>query len=285
MNEMTLRDGRTLAWHDFGDAAGRPVLFFPGSSSSGLAGRGVDASARAAGIRLLSIDRAGLGHSDPAPARLLVDVPDDIAELLDRQGLDRVGVLGHSAGGATALAVTYRLPDRVTTTVIGAGSGPYAEEWFRAEAEIPGMSRTFYGLARHAPRIFGAVLRSSTPRTAKSIDRTLGMISRGESPDAVYARTHPDETRAALEAVADGFRQGSHGPTEDARLVCLPWGFRVEDVHGHVEWWHGLQDGNVRPAAGRAITSRLPDVTAHFVDGGHYALLDGTHPIWESLPA
>ncbi|WP_422936374.1 alpha/beta fold hydrolase [Sinomonas sp. P47F7] len=283
MNKITLQDGRILAWHEFGEAAGQPCLFFPGSSSSGLAGRGLDASAKAAGIRLLAIDRPGLGHSDPAPTRTLADVPDDIRELLDEQGIQRVGVLAHSAGGATALALNYRLPERVTATVIGAGSGPYSEEWFRAEAEIPGMSRAFYGLALRAPRVFGAVLQSSTPRTAKAIDRTLGLIARGDSPDSVYARTHPDETRAALEAVADGFRQGSRGPTDDARLICRPWGFRVEDVTGHVEWWHGEQDANVRPAAGRAITSRLPDVTAHFVDGGHFALLDGSHPIWDAL--
>lgn len=283
MNEVTLADGRILAWHGFGDADGLPVLFFPGSSSSGLAGRALDAAAAEAGIRLIAIDRPGLGHSDPAPARALVDVPDDIAELLDALALERAGVMGHSAGGATALAVAHRIPERVTATVIGAGSGPYAEEWFRAEAEIPGMSRVFYGLARRAPRLFGAVLQNGTPRAAGSIDRTLGMISRGDSPDAVYARTHPEDARAALEAVADGFRQGSRGPTDDARLICLPWGFRVEDVRGHVEWWHGLQDGNVRPAAGRAITSRLPDVTTHFVDGGHYTLFDGAHPIWDAF--
>lgn len=282
-SQIVLSDGRLLAWHEFGDGAGLPCLFFPGSSSSGLAGRGLDISAKAAGIRLLAIDRPGLGHSDPAPARRLSEVPDDIVELLDQLDLDRVGVLGHSAGGATALAVTYRLPERVTATVVGAGSGPYSEEWFRAEAEIPSQSRAFYGLALRAPWIFGAVLRGSTPRTAKAIELTLGLISRGESPDAVYARTHPDDTRAALEAVADGFRLGSRGPTDDARLICLPWGFRVQDVAGHVHWWHGAQDANVRPAAGHAITSRLPNVTTHVVTGGHYALFDDTHPIWDPL--
>lgn len=283
MSAVTLQDGRVLAWYEFGDADGVPCLFFPGSSSSGLAGSGLHASAKASGVRLLAVDRPGLGHSDPAQARRLADVPQDIRELLDALGIERVGVLAHSAGGATALAVTHLLRDRVTATVIGAGSGPYSEEWFRAEAEISGMSRAFYGLALRAPGVFGAVLRSSTPRTAKAIDRTLAMISRGGSPDAMYARRHPAETRAALEAVADGFRQGSRGPTDDARLICLPWGFRVEDVTGHVEWWHGEQDRNVRPAAGRAIIARLPDVTAHFVDGGHYALFDGTHPIWDAL--
>ena len=74
MNAIRLRDGRVLAWHEFGDGAGVPCLLFPGSSSSGLAGRALDASAVRAGVRLLAIDRPGLGHSDPAPKRRLVDV-------------------------------------------------------------------------------------------------------------------------------------------------------------------------------------------------------------------
>jgi pimeloyl-ACP methyl ester carboxylesterase len=115
-------------------------------------------------------------------------------------------------------------------------------------------------------------MQSSTPRTATAIDRTLGLISRGASADAAFARTHADATRTALAAVADGFRQGSRGPTDDARLVCRPWGFRPEDVQAPIEWWHGEQDGNVRPAAGRAVVARLPHVTGHFVDGGHYLL-------------
>jgi pimeloyl-ACP methyl ester carboxylesterase len=283
MNEITLRDGRQLAWHEFGDVAGAPCLFFPGSSSSGIAGAGLDASARAAGIRLLAIDRAGLGHSSPAPERSLAAVPDDVRELLDQLRMDRVGLVGHSAGGPTVLAVAHRLPERVTAAVIGAGSGPYSEEWFRAEADIPRMTRAFYGLARRRPRIFGAMLRMGTPRSAKAIDRMLGMISRGDSPDAVFARAHPAETRSAMEAVADGFRQGSAGPTDDARLICMPWGFAVEEVPVRVEWWHGQQDRTVSPAAGRAVTSRLPDAATHLVPGGHSALFEQADQIWAPL--
>jgi pimeloyl-ACP methyl ester carboxylesterase len=281
--QIVLTGGRRLGWYEFGDGSGAPCLFLPGSSSSGIAGRALDAPATAAGIRLISIDRPGLGRSDRAPARRLVDWPDDIAELLDQVSIDRAGVLGHSAGGAFALAVADRLADRVSATIVCAGSGPYSERWFRDEAHQTPMSRVFYGLALHAPRLFGAVLSSGTPRTAKGIDRTVGLMSRGTSPDVVFARTHPEETRASLEAVADGFRQGREGPTDDARLICSPWGFELEDVHASVEWWHGAQDGTVKPEAGEAITSRLPHATMHLVDGGHTLLFERAQEILQPV--
>jgi pimeloyl-ACP methyl ester carboxylesterase len=277
--QTVLTDGRTLAWHEFGDPDGRPVLFLPGSSSSGLAGRALDDAARDAGIRLIALDRPGLGRSDLAPARRLADWPADVAELLDGLHLDRVALLGHSAGGAFALAVAHELPERVSATVVCAGSGPYSEGWFRDAAEMSRTSRFYYGLALRAPRMFGAIMQSGTPRTAAGIDRTLALIARGASPDAEFARTNPDRMRAALEATADGFRHGPAGTTTEARMICSPWGFAVADVRTPVDWWHGEQDANVKPAAGRAMVARLPHAAPHFVPGGHSLLFAQTAPL------
>lgn len=290
MNEPTpraivLADGRTLSRYEFGDPDGSPVLFLPGSASSGLAGRALDAAAQDAGIRLISLDRPGLGHSDRAGGRKLVDWPDDVAQLLDSLDLEGVALLGHSAGGAFALAVAHRLRFSVTATVIFAGSGPYAEDWFRSAAHMSRTSRTYYSLAARSPRMFGAMLKSGTPTSANGVERTLSLISRGSSPDAEYARTNPDETRAALEATVDGLRQGVDGATDEARMISGAWGFAVEDVTAHIEWWHGEQDSNVNPAAGRAMVERLPDATGHFVPGGHSLLFAQAPEVLASLRA
>jgi pimeloyl-ACP methyl ester carboxylesterase len=269
---MTLHDGRNLSWHEYGDPTGRPCLFLPGVATSGRAGIALDVAALANGIRLISVDRPGLGHSDPAPKRQLVDWVGDVEQLADHLRLDRFGVIGHSAGGAYALAVAHRLADRVCHTVVGAGSAPYSEDWSRADGMMSRMSRLYYGLALRAPRLFGALHLLSSPRSAKAVDRFMALATRGESPDAHFARSYPDETRASLEALADGCRQGSAGPTDDVVVMCRPWGFDLRDVTGPVEWWHGEQDDNVRPQIGREITSRLPHVSINFVEGGHYVL-------------
>jgi pimeloyl-ACP methyl ester carboxylesterase len=268
----TLSDGRTLSWYEYGDRGGSPCLFLPGTATSGRAGAALDAAATAGGVRLISVDRPGLGHSDPAPARRLIDWVGDIQQLVDHEGLDRFGLLGHSAGGAYALAVAERLGDRVSRTVVGAGSAPYSEDWTRTDGMVSKVSRFYYGLAVRAPRLFGALYLLSAPRSAKAVDRLMAMTTRGESPNAQFARAYPDQTRASLEALADGCRQGAAGLTNDIVTLCRPWGFDLRDVAGPVEWWHGEQDTNVSPQSGREITSRLPEVTTHFVHGGHYVL-------------
>lgn len=54
------------------------------------------------------------------------------------------------------------------------------------------MTRFYYWTAVRAPLLFGALLKTSTPRTDKGIDRMMNLISRGESEDAQFARSHPD---------------------------------------------------------------------------------------------
>jgi pimeloyl-ACP methyl ester carboxylesterase len=269
---MVLDDGRNLSWYEHGDRSGRPCVFLPGSATSGHAGAALHAAAAGCGIRVISVDRPGLGRSDPVPERPLADWASDVEQLADHLALERFGLIGHSAGGAYALAVARRLSGRVTCTVVGAGSPPYSESWTRADGVVPRMSRFYNGLAVHAPRLFGALYLLSAPRSAKAVDRLTALAARGGSPDAEFAREHPDETRTAMEALGDGCRQGSSGPTSDIATLCRPWGFDLREVAGPVEWWHGEQDTKVSPRSGREITSRLPRVTRHFVDGGHYVL-------------
>jgi pimeloyl-ACP methyl ester carboxylesterase len=280
-----LADGRALSWYEFGDPAGSPCLFLPGTATSGLAGAALTSAATAAGIRLICADRPGLGHSDPVPQRPLRDWADDVEQLIDRLGLEAVGVLGHSAGGAYALAVSRALANRVTLTVVGAGSPPYDEAWLQATGLVSRTSRLYYGLARRAPRLFGTLHMISTPRSPKAVNRIAGVITRGSSSDAQYARTHADETRASLEALADGCRQGSGGPTADVRSICQPWGFQLHEVTGQVQWWHGEQDPNISAALGREAVSRLPHVEPHFVAGGHYVLFAHAGDVMTSLKA
>ncbi|MGW4123197.1 alpha/beta fold hydrolase [Nocardia sp. NPDC004711] len=269
---MVLADGRNLSWYEHGDRSGSPCVFLPGSATSGHAGVALDAVATAGGIRMISVDRPGLGHSDPAPRRRLIDWAGDVEQLVDHLALERFGLLGHSAGGAYALAVASRFPDRVTCTVVGAGSPPYSEDWTRAEGVVSRMSRFYNGMAVHTPRLYGALSALSAPRSAEAVDRLMALVARGSSPDAEFARKYPDQTRAAMEALGDGYRQGSAGPTDDLAMLCRPWGFDLGEVTGPVEWWHGEQDTTVSPRSGREITSRLPHATTHFVDGGHYAM-------------
>src|SRR5206468_3620647 len=121
---IRLEDGRHLAWYEAGDPRGMPCLYSPGTPVSGLGGLVYDRPARRAGLRLISVDRPGYGHSDFLPKRRLLDYPSDIEALAEHLRLERFASVGESGGAAFALALARTIPGLLTTTTVLSGMGP-----------------------------------------------------------------------------------------------------------------------------------------------------------------
>ena len=112
--------GITTNYHDVGD--GFPALFIHGS------GPGVSAWANwrlvmpvlSERLRLIAPDMAGFGFSE-RPAGIKYDLETWVAQaigLLDALGLEQADVVGNSFGGALALAMAIRHPQRVRRLVL-----------------------------------------------------------------------------------------------------------------------------------------------------------------------
>ena len=98
-----LADGRKVGFLESGAPDGTPVLFFHGFGTTRVICP-PDGPARERGIRLIALDRPGIGLSESLPGRRLLDWPADVAELADRLELDRFSIIGWSGGGPYALA-------------------------------------------------------------------------------------------------------------------------------------------------------------------------------------
>ncbi|MFC6730555.1 alpha/beta fold hydrolase, partial [Natronoarchaeum mannanilyticum] len=72
----TAADGRTIAYREYGDPDGAPVLFHHGTPGSRILPAAFHEIAREASIQLLAPDRPGQGRSDPAPDADVLDWAD-----------------------------------------------------------------------------------------------------------------------------------------------------------------------------------------------------------------
>lgn len=259
-HESTLHlcDGRTLGYTIYGKPTGSPLLYFGSSRlEAGILAR----SAELAGIRLIGIDRPGMGRSAFQENRRLLDWPADVIEVADHLQLDRFAVVGTSGGGPYALACAYAIPDRLTACGIISGVGPIRVRFYQ---RLPWllipmmwvMSRFF----RNEEQARSSLMRFT--RSWPEPDR-----------NSLLAPSIRDLWATSL---AEAFRQGARGLTYDTLLAeGRPWGFKLEDIaFPRVYLWHGEQDQDVPIAMGRAVADQLASCKATFYpEEGHLSVI------------
>src|SRR5512147_1031413 len=96
---LTLKDGRTLGYAEFGEPTGTPVIGFHGMPGSRLMMQTLEKAAQINSVRLIAPDRPGYGLSQANPHGTLLGYVDDVVQLVDALQLDRFAVLGVSGGG------------------------------------------------------------------------------------------------------------------------------------------------------------------------------------------
>ena len=91
--KLALSDGRELGYAEYGTPTGTPVIFLHGAPGSRLDAAHLELAARDLGIRIISVDRPGIGWSSPKPDRKLLDHADDVQQLTTYLGLNEYSIL------------------------------------------------------------------------------------------------------------------------------------------------------------------------------------------------
>jgi pimeloyl-ACP methyl ester carboxylesterase len=270
-NQITLTDGRTLGFAEYGDPKGWPVMYFHGWPSSRFEARMVAAAALKLHLRIIAPDRPGFGRSDFQPDRRLVDWPADVIELAGALELDRFSILGLSGGGPYAVVCAWKIPQRLHAVGIVSSQAP--SDAPDVLANMRPLNRRLLQIGRRAPWLFRLI----------SWRVVQGLRS---DPDDFFAQTlndlpQPDqdvmaraEIRGHLQVAAlESFRQGSRAAAQENAIYARPWGFDLADITRQVHLWHGELDINNPPGMGRYLASAIPDCSARFyADEGHISL-------------
>jgi pimeloyl-ACP methyl ester carboxylesterase len=263
---VRLGDGRSVCYAQYGAPDGAVVVNAHGGLACRLDVATADAAARAAGVRLISPDRPGIGSSDPQPGRTILGWAGDVAEMLDQLGVGRFAAMGWSMGGQYAAALAWALPERVNRVAIIAGALPLTEPG--VFAQLPAFDRMYTRLSQRAPWLvkpcFGAMALAA--RTAPALYGRLAAGQLGAADAAVLRDEGYDEfARMSAEALCR-----PAGVVEDYRAWMRPWGFSPEQIATPVDVWGGQQDELVTIAWPRELARRIPDATLHERPGGHF---------------
>ena len=272
---VCLAGGRRLGYAQYGDPHGRPLLYFHGISR--LEARAFHDAANSLGIRIIAIDRPGMGLSDYARGRRLLDWPGDVLAVAEALGLDRFAVVGVSAGGPYAACCAYAIPERLSGVGIVGGLAP-------PDADLRAQLNKHQRKQRSGMTMLGklpVLTRLVAAVTARQVRRPGGQSEGMAAVDQALIAERPAMGAAMAASFAEAFRGGTRGFAQDLRVFgTRSWGFAPESIATPVHLWHGELDENVFVANGRHLAATIPDCRAVFLpDEGHLLFADHAHEI------
>jgi pimeloyl-ACP methyl ester carboxylesterase len=220
-------------------------------------------------VRLITVDRPGIGLSDACPRRRLLDWPHDVRQLADELALDRFAVLGWSAGGPFALACAYLIPDRLQAVGIMSGMSPL--HWPGIGAAVTAAGGRVRGLAERMRRRGVATLPGKPAYAAQlqpiaSDLSEVRPVNRQRLPDLIRRR----QWERAVELA----------------MLARPWGFRLGEIGATVHLWHGSRDRITPLYMAEYLVRAIPRAALTvFPDEGHYAGFTHWREIVQTLAA
>jgi pimeloyl-ACP methyl ester carboxylesterase len=268
---LHLTNGAGLGYREYGDPAGQPLIYFHGWPSSSAQGALLHDIALRRRLRVLSVDRPGLGASSPIPDRNFLHVPPLVEELAEALELGKFRVLGVSGGGPYALACAWALPHRVRRAVVCCGAPPLDSEEARRRFFV--VYRALLSAQERSPRLLRAILvpvvmaariRPPWP-VLRLLLRVLGPRDREALGD-----------RERFETVYAGYRNamlaGAQAVYEDGKCYARPWPFDPGEIRIPVSIWHGTRDANFHHSLAERLAARIPGAVLHLREEGHYSL-------------
>jgi pimeloyl-ACP methyl ester carboxylesterase len=265
-NQLKLPDGRLLGYAEYGDPLGKPILYFHGWPGSRLEARIAEQVAHQRQVRLIAVDRPGMGLSSFQPRRTLLDWPEDINRLADSLSLDRFAIVGVSGGGPYVIACASKIPGRLTKVGIVCGVRPVkrpaqtsTEQMLLFCQQVPWLMRLL--LNREARRI----RRDPAQALAQTVDQLP------PADQAVFAQDQVRQTM--MEDLIEAFQQGARGIVADGALYARDWGIDFDQIRAPVFIWQGEQDTTVLPRTAQLLARLIPTArVTFFAEEGHYSL-------------
>lgn len=266
---VPVRDGRVLGVAEFGPARARhTVLWFHGTPG---ARRQVPEPARRLaderGIRIISMDRPGIGLSSPHLYGYLAEFSDDLEVALDRLGVDCFSTVGLSGGAPYALAAARAFTDRVPSVGILGGVVPSGGE-DGSEGGLVGFVNRYRPILSVLSEPVGAamtmVMRFAGPLAPYALDTFSHFSPPGDKE--VFAV--PEHREMFIDDLLNSGRLGMRAMGYDAILFTRPWGFSVRDIQARVVWWQGDDDWIVPLAHAEHIVPLFPNGELRIQPGG-----------------
>lgn len=265
-----LSDGRNLAYSEYGDPNGVPVIHCHSVLGSRLE-IAFDAAeiSKKHSVRLIVVDRPGYGASDSDPEASFTKWVNDLIQLLDYLMIETFSLTGYAMGGLFALACAHQIPHRLKhVAIVSTGITPKSSEDYKTMIPLYKMNTL---LAKNIPKIY-SLLTGILVKGILSEPETFFEQFNEYLDSADQDIMNSGEFKANMfSSLTESFRLGGKAASKEVAQFMHNWEFDISEITTPVSLWHGTSDFHVPVALGKRLSEHLNDAHLHIKEGqGHY---------------
>jgi pimeloyl-ACP methyl ester carboxylesterase len=282
---VAVGEDRRIGFAEFGDPQGRAIFWLHGTPG---ARRQIPMEARIyaekANIRLIGLDRPGIGSSTPHRYERVVAFAEDLRTIADTLGIEKMAVVGLSGGGPYTLGCAAAMPDRVVAAGVIGGVAPTVGPDAAPGGLMGNLGTRVAPLLQHAGTPIG-LLASGLIRLIKPVASPITDLYGRVSPEGDRRLLARPEIKAMfLDDLLNGSRKQLAAPFSDIVVFARDWGIRLDQITVPVRWWHGDADHIVPFRHGEHVVSRLSDAELYPMPGeSHLAGLGRAEEILQTM--
>lgn len=266
--------GKLLAWNEYGDPQGTPVFYYHGWPSSRLQVRLAHHLAKDRNLRLIAMDRPGMGKSTLIPDRHLNDWPALMERFADHLGITKFGQLGVSGGGPYVLACAAKIPQRLIASTVLAGMVPIPLTTLGTGGLHP-LYRAMIPFRKSPAAIFTGLfgIASAATRTSPHKFPVSLMIRSLAEQDRILLHHSNDVWEVATTSFSEGVSSGGKGVMTDAEIYFQNPDFSPPEITHPIHYWHGGDDKNIPQNLVEDLTKSMPHANLEVAQElGHFSL-------------
>ena len=273
---IKLKDGRDLAYSEYGKCSGKPLLLFHGSPGSRILALANYSLLEKYNLRIIVPERPGFGLSTYIRHASISDWVGDVEQLVSHLQLKKFHLAGFSGGAPYVLACAINFLDRVNTITLISGLVPTATKGF-TDGMSPGTRKSFF-LFRYAPLVSKlldllsvTLIRNKPAMFLKMFQKQLCQWDK----DVVNKMISEGCEKTFIQHIQEAYRQGAKPAHHDAVLLTGDWQLDLGKVSKKIHVWHGESDMLMPITPVRSFIKQLNQCECYFIpNAGHLLLND-----------
>ncbi|WP_439882726.1 alpha/beta fold hydrolase [Pontibacter sp. MBLB2868] len=262
----------------YGNRQNHPVLFFHGLGSSAACIEPASDTLDQLGIYIIAINRPGTSKSDFFKPKSIFEYLAYVDRILEKFSIDKIIVIGWSAGGLYSQAFASKYPKKVESLHLISSAIPFYNLSSRKILPlkwkiISASNRILPSLSK---RMFLSIARKLNKQPLELIKRSINSLP---SVDKQVVEK-PENYAVFTTAVKESYGEYGLGPYFDILALSAKTQIPLDQINTRTLIWHGSHDNLWPIEFANYLGSEIKGAETRIVENkGHFLYLDSIHQI------